>query len=442
MEKNRQEKIEKTLDFLSNKDLSMIKGNFLESLTKFLGDLLDVDYVLIGKYSIINPKIAETFAIYNRDKFLPSMIYELIHTPCENVIGSSLCCYSTKVQETFPKDVLLQKMNVDSYIGIPLWNTQREPIGLIAILDNKPLHDIETIAILLQIIAIKAAHELEKMHCENVLEVKNKELLNANHQLQIKYNEIVYIDEKLKKSNKELLEAKNKAEESENLKTAFLQNMSHEIRTPLNAISGFASLIESGNLSNEKIASYAKIIQNSSSQLISIVNDILTISSVETKLEKLNIDKVCINETIIDLLTIFKQQGQNKNISIFARNQLSDRQSEIYTDKTKITQIITNLLSNALKFTDEGFIEFGYTLNKKEVEFFVKDSGIGIKPEFHEKIFERFRQLNISAKKLYRGTGLGLAISKAFVDLLGGRIWVKSDGEHGLFFILLFHMIP
>ena len=229
----------------------------------------------------------------------------------------------------------------------------------------------------------------------------------------------------------ELQKAKEKAEESDRLKTAFLQNMSHEIRTPLNAISGFSGMLNKPELSEEKRKSFVSIIQNSSKQLISIVSDILTISSIETKQEKVCINKVCINNIIVDLLAIFKQQAINQNISLYAKQQLNDKQSEIYTDKTKITQILTNLLVNALKFTHEGFIEFGYNLKEYELEFYVKDSGIGIKPEFHEKIFERFRQADKSINKLYGGTGLGLAISKSFTDLLGGKIWVKSELEKG-----------
>ncbi len=234
-----------------------------------------------------------------------------------------------------------------------------------------------------------------------------------------------------KETEFELIKAKEKAEESDRLKSAFLQNMSHEIRTPLNAISGFSDLLNEQDISKEKLGRFVSIIQNSSQQLISIVTDILTISSLETNQEKLNLSKVCINNEIEELLLIFKQQALNHNISLQAKYELSDNQSEIYTDKTKIIQVITNLLTNALKFTNEGFVEFGYNVKDKELEFYVKDSGIGIDLEFHEYIFERFRQAGKSINKLYGGTGLGLAISKAFVELLGGKIWVESELEKG-----------
>jgi PAS domain S-box-containing protein len=239
----------------------------------------------------------------------------------------------------------------------------------------------------------------------------------------------------LTKTNEALLTAKEKAEESDRLKTAFLQNMSHEIRTPLNAILGFSGMLNSLEISEDQRKSFVAIIQNSSDQLISIVNDILTISSLETKQEKANINEVCINNVIVELLFIFKQQIKNHKISINAIQQLSDKQSEIYTDRTKIIQILNNLLSNALKFTNEGFIEFGYRLKGNELEFYVNDSGIGIKPEYHKIIFERFRQANSTENKIYGGTGLGLSISKGFVELLGGRIWVQSELGKGSEFL-------
>jgi PAS domain S-box-containing protein len=233
---------------------------------------------------------------------------------------------------------------------------------------------------------------------------------------------------------KELIAAKEKAEESDRLKTAFLQNMSHEIRTPLNAICGFSDLLNDQELNSDKLNAYVTIIKNSSNHLLSVVNNILTISSLETGQEKVIIEAVCVNDIILDLLTIFKQQTVNRNISVFAKQPLSDRESEIFTDRTKITQVLNNLLSNALKFTHQGTIEFGYGLRNHELLFYVKDTGIGIDPEYHEKIFGRFQQANESGTGNYEGTGLGLSISKGFVEILGGKIWVDSKPGHGATF--------
>jgi len=239
-----------------------------------------------------------------------------------------------------------------------------------------------------------------------------------------------------KNAEAEILKAKEKAEESDRLKTAFLQNMSHEIRTPMNAIIGFSEFLNDPDLSPEKRKSFISIVQNSTYQLLAIVTDILTISSLETKQEKISIEKVSINNIIIDLLATFKPQAQKQNIQLYSKQTLNDQQSEIYTDNTKLIQILTNLLTNALKFTHEGFIEFGYNLKNKSLQFYVKDTGIGIKPELQEIIFERFRQADLSITKKYGGTGLGLSISKGFVELMGGKIWVVSEPDKGATFFV------
>ncbi len=245
------------------------------------------------------------------------------------------------------------------------------------------------------------------------------------------------IDEKIQIEQK-LKAAKEKAEESNRLKTAFLQNMSHEIRTPMNAINGFSQMIANQKLSEDKRKRFINIILNSSKQLLSIVTDILTISSLETKQENAVYEKVCLNDIIDDLQTIYSDEAQTKEIFVYTKNGLNDLNATIYTDKTKLTQVLTNLINNALKFTQEGFIEVGYDLIKnedtKEILFFVKDSGIGIKPELQEKIFERFQRTDTKVNIKHGGTGLGLSISKGFVELLGGRIWVRSKPGEGTTF--------
>jgi len=249
------------------------------------------------------------------------------------------------------------------------------------------------------------------------------------------------IDEKIQIEQK-LKVAKEKAEESNRMKTAFLQNMSHEIRTPMNAINGFSQMLVNPELSANKRNKFVNIILNSSKQLLSIVTDILTISSLETKQENVMYEKVCLNDIIDDLQTIYSDEAQTKKIFIYTKNGLNDQNATIYTDKTKVTQVLTNLINNALKFTQEGFIEVGYDLIKKaeskEILFFVKDSGIGIEPKLQEKIFERFQQTDTKIDIKHGGTGLGLSISKGFVELLGGTIWVRSKpGEGATFYFTI-----
>jgi PAS domain S-box-containing protein len=244
------------------------------------------------------------------------------------------------------------------------------------------------------------------------------------------------------KAEQELIKAKEKAEESDKLKTAFLQNMSHEIRTPLNAITGFSQFLVNPNFSEEKRKEFVSIIQNSSNQLISVVSDILTISFLETKQEKINNEIVNVNSLISELEMIFKQQLCLKKIELKVVKSLTDIESTIFIDRVKLTQIISNLINNADKFTEEGTIEIGYSLKNKELEFYVKDTGIGIKEDQQEKIFERFRQADMSISKKYGGTGLGLAISKGYTELLGGKIWVSSEIGKGSTFSFTIPYIP
>lgn len=262
----------------------------------------------------------------------------------------------------------------------------------------------------------------------------NRKIRRSKKQLKKQNTNYELLNSKYKSQNELLKIAKDKAEESDRLKTAFLQNISHEIRTPLNAISGFSGLLSTPNLADNKRNNFVSMIQNSSSQLISIVSDIITISSLETKQEKLKLEEVSLNEIIVELLAIFKPQARNQNISLSAKQSLTTNQSAVYTDKAKIIQILTNLLSNAFHFTHKGFIEFGYQLKNEELEFYVKDTGDGIEKKQHKKIFEYFRQANLSIDKNYGGTGLGLSISKGFVELLGGKIWLQSEPDKGSIF--------
>jgi PAS domain S-box-containing protein len=227
--------------------------------------------------------------------------------------------------------------------------------------------------------------------------------------------------------NQQLLAAKEKAEESDRLKTAFLQNLSHEIRTPMNAICGFSQLILNTIGNDPKLNRYTSYIVNSSNQLLTIVNNILTLSALETKQERITISCVNVNSIMNEMHDIYLNLTQHRNINLKMTKSLSNEQAEIYTDNTKLRQILVNLLNNAVKFTPEGEINFGYDLNNGFMEFFVKDNGIGISPDKLQIIFERFRQANDSIGELFGGTGLGLTISKAFVELLGGQIWVTSE---------------
>jgi PAS domain S-box-containing protein len=234
-----------------------------------------------------------------------------------------------------------------------------------------------------------------------------------------------------KKAEEELITAKEKAEESDRLKTAFLHNVSHEIRTPMNAIIGFSSLMRDMKLSEAERNQYVEIIYQSGEQLLSIINDIVDIANIESGQVKVNLSELNLNSALKKLNEQFILSSSQKNISINLLTAFSDEKSDIQTDGTKLIQIISNLINNAIKFTKDGKIDFGYTLNDRFIEFFVSDSGIGIPKEHLERIFDRFYQVDSAISRKFSGTGLGLSICKGYVELLGGTIGVESEPGSG-----------
>ena len=237
-----------------------------------------------------------------------------------------------------------------------------------------------------------------------------------------------------KRIEEELIRAKEKAEQSDRLKTAFLHNISHEIRTPMNAIVGFTTLLDSPDTNDESRKQYIDIIYQSSNQLLSIITDIVDISNIETGQVKITHSAINLNNLIRNLFDQYRMRAQQQNLVLNFSTHLDEGEAMVVTDETKVIQIFSNLLNNALRFTKKGRIELGYVVRGDMVECFVSDTGIGIAPEHQEKVFERFFQVEGPSSKQYSGTGLGLSISKAYAELLGGSIWlISTPGEGSLF---------
>jgi len=248
---------------------------------------------------------------------------------------------------------------------------------------------------------------------------------------------------KRKQAERELIKAKEHAEESDRLKTAFLHNISHEIRTPMNGILGFIDLLKERDLTGEQQQEYIKVIDDSGLRMLNLINDLINISQVEAGQVELLLSDVNINEQIEKLCGIFKPEAEKKGVLLLYKNALAKQEAIINTDQEKLYIVLINLIKNAIKYTNKGTIEVGYTLKKDtepviteqgrsvEVEFYVKDTGIGIPVKRQQAIFDRFVQADIEDKNALEGAGLGLSISKAYVEMIGGKIGVESSEMEG-----------
>jgi PAS domain S-box-containing protein len=229
----------------------------------------------------------------------------------------------------------------------------------------------------------------------------------------------------------ELRSAKEKAEESDRLKTAFLHNISHEIRTPMNAIVGFSGFLNDPGLTADKRKHFTDIIVQSSNQLLSIITNIVDIATLEAGQERVQETNINLNVICKLIYEQYLSKAQSLSITLQYKTTLSEDEAGISTDKTKLIQVLSNIIGNSLKFTLQGYINFGYQLKNDYIEFFVEDTGIGIKEEMHEEIFKRFSQVDGSYTRDFGGSGLGLSISKAYIEMLGGKMWLISQLDKG-----------
>lgn len=282
--------------------------------------------------------------------------------------------------------------------------------------------------------------------------INNTKLNELNHELSlIKEN----LEEKVEQRTIELSLAKEKAEESDRLKSAFLANMSHEIRTPMNGILGFAGLLREPGLTGDDQINYITMIEEGGERMLSIINNLIDISKLESGMTKVVISETNINSQLEYIHSFFKPEVEKKGMQLFLKTSLNEKDAVIKTDREKIYAILTNLVKNAIKYSDNGFIELGCGLIVRQVQsktstptgsvselaelqFYVKDTGIGIAPDRHQAVFERFIQADIGDERAYQGAGLGLSISKGYVELLDGKMWMESEpGKGSVFYFSL-----
>lgn len=268
----------------------------------------------------------------------------------------------------------------------------------------------------------------------------NGEYKLLNHRASVIFKENGDIDKILliaqdvtqqKKAEMELIIAKERAEESDRLKTSFLQNMSHEIRTPLNGILGFAELLNEENISKEEIKKYSDIIRTNGNRLLGLINNIIDVSKIESGTINVHKSVFSINKLLNDVTNQFLLFVEEKELELKILNTFEKNHIYIESDLLKLHQILTNLINNAIKFTLRGKVEVGFAINNDEIIFTVKDTGLGIKDDQKEKIFERFYQADMSMSRGFEGAGLGLSICQGLVKVLQGRMWFESELNKG-----------
>jgi PAS domain S-box-containing protein len=282
-----------------------------------------------------------------------------------------------------------------------------------------------------------------KMHWENIFVTRKdgtKRVVNAVNIPLVEQNTMVSTVSditELNKTQNDLLAAKEKAEESDHLKSAFLANMSHEIRTPLNSILGFSDLLLDPDYDAEQKNEFARMINAGGSNLLAIISDIIDISKIEAGQVSIEMTVFPLQKLVKDIQKEYSYKAQEKKLEL--RLDLSEMKEEIWieSDENRLRQILINFIGNAIKFTEKGFVEIGITPIGRFIEFRVRDTGIGIPKDYHDKIFERFRQVESADTRKYGGNGLGLSISKSLIELLGGSVRMESELGNGSCFYFL-----
>lgn len=247
---------------------------------------------------------------------------------------------------------------------------------------------------------------------------------------------VVYRDiTEQKNSEKILQDAKDKAEESDRLKTSFLTNLSHEIRTPLNAIIGFSSLLITKDYDTDMQRNYLSILHKSGNNLLEIIDNIVDLSKIQSSTLVINKAKVNLNTIIEELYIDYKQVIKEKGLKVVIHKGVENKDFNVLIDSKRVRQVFSNLIDNAIKFTEKGLIEFGYDINNNKIQCFVKDTGIGIEEKNISFIFNQFRQVDETSTRKYGGTGTGLALCKSLVDLMEGELKVESKIDQGATFL-------
>ena len=392
--------VEDTLFFLAQRGWQTSKENFFDALAQFLGEKLDMDYVLIDKIDE-NPEIAETVALYSKGTITPNMRYALKGTPCENVMGRDLCVYPQNIQKLFPDDTLLPGMGVESYIGIPLWDSKGHPIGLIAVMGIKPLTNAAPITQLLQLVAIRAAAELERLQDE-------EEILKLNLELEQRVKDRTA---QLESTNKEL--------------EAFSYSVSHDLRAPLRSIDGFSlALIEDyHDKIDDQGINYLHRVRKATQRMAQLIDDMLNLSRINRS--QINIQKVDLSKIVQQIADDLHANEPDRQVNFVIQKGIV-----VKGDNHLLRIVMENLMGNAWKFTSKhptANIEFGAQQQNGLPVYFIRDDGAGFDMKYAQKLFGAFQRLH--KVNDFPGTGVGLVTVQRIIHRHGGEVW--AEGEVG-----------
>ena len=369
-----------------------------DHLAESLASILHLDFAFIGRLIDADKTGIRTLSFYADGAKLGNFEYDLAGTPCENVVGKQTCVFENSVQDEFPDDDDLKELGVESYVGMPLFSSDGEALGLIVGMNRQPLDTARVALDLMHIFAVRAAAELER-----------------------------------EQSAEELQAALIDAEQANQAKSEFLATMSHELRTPLNAIVGFAEILGHRYvqpLSEEKNREYADDIHASSQHLLALVNDILDLSAIESGERALGREPLALVDIVDDCSRIVADQVAGKAIRY--RTDVPDLLETLHADRRAVKQIVLNLLSNSVKFTPEGgAIDLSASTAEGRHRLVVRDTGKGVPAAEIDNLTDPFHRLEADPYVTQEGTGLGLAIVKSRVDLHGGELDIESEPDVG-----------
>lgn len=375
---------------------------FFYALVQHFANVLAVDYAYIGLLVERDSEEAiQTIATCAQGQIVDNFEYLLRDTPCQAVLKHrKICCYPQRVQALFPHAPLLAPLQIESYIAVPFFDSTGTPLGLLGVMDRKPLENAQLTETLLSIFSMRIAAELERQWAEE----KRIQML-AREQ-----------------------EARQQAEAANRIKDEFLAVLSHELRSPLNPILGWSKLLRNGRLNAAKTAQALEIIERNAQLQSQLIEDLLDVSRILRGKLSLNMTPVNLAATIKAALETVRLAAEAKSIQI--QTLFDPTIGQVLGDSARLQQVIWNLLTNAVKFTPEGGrVEVLLQQIGSQAQIQVRDTGKGISPDFLPHVFEYFRQADATTTRTFGGLGLGLAIVRHLVELHGGTVSADSQGE-------------